>query len=284
MMNQHNTFKDAVADLNYPLGTVIAKEKEDLTPRQKKTLLTQTKMYIQLQEIIKKITPELAPAEEIIGYMPFTNEANSGMGTSGIMGMTYVTTPEAKNYRDNFLDLRGNRLMIFTQERMIFMVIIDFLETQSFFSHPYESIDGIRFEKHQVGYFDWDNRKFLPKRKKLNWYTLDFQAGKNVFTEILQEKEAQQFASYLTDIPKLKAVTADNRTHRKNLFDYLFSNTHLAYNLFNGFFILLIASLLIYFAYLVLTGKTNIIEWIKEMNKINAGTSSLMIVLKNLIS
>lgn len=259
MINSKNTFKQVMAELNKNQGPVILTDDNELTAEQKKQLVKQTHLYIQLEEIIAELSTDLAPNEEIAGYLPFTNEDNSAIATSGLMGMTYVTQPQAKKYRDDFLDLRGNRMLIFTNERMIFTVLIEFLEERRYYSYPYETIKGIRFEPHTVGYFEWQ-KGALPRRKKTGWYTLDFQSNTNIFTEFLQPADAHKFEELVNRLPKLKAITIDQKTHRNTLFDQFFSNTNMSVRFFTGLFILLTVLLLVIIVFQLLTGQGPLVE------------------------
>lgn len=255
MINQNNTFKKAVDSLTNPDNTILVKPDQELTPREKARLMYQTKMHIQLEEIILELKKELSEAEEIVGYMPFTNRDNSAIATSGVMGMTYAKTAAAQQYRDNFTDLRGNRMLIFTNERIMFMVIIEYLEDGLFYSYPYESIDAIRLEERHVKFFDWSLWKdhFLPTRGQTTWYVLDFQAGNRIFTETLMPQDLKRFESLIAQIPPLQQVIIDDKVHRNTKFDYVFSNLNLAKKIFIGFWVIFIIVVIASWIYMFAT-------------------------------
>lgn len=269
-MNRKNPFKHAVNNLEQGTDTIILHDNQELTTAQKELLFKQTQMYIQLEEIIEELSHDLKADEEIAGYLPFTNDGNSAAATSGIMGMTYVNSSKAKKYRDNFHDLRGNRLLIFTNQRMIFTVIIEFLEERRYYSYPYEDIQAIRFEKHPIGYFDWQKVRLLPKRKKNYWYTLDFQSNSNIFTEILQPAEVQKFQELVDTLPALKAITINEKMHRDNPFDYIFSNTKMAIWLFNGIWITLLIFFILGITIQIIRGHGPWSQWFEDIKQLNA--------------
>lgn len=268
-MNSKNPFKQAVNSLPQTTEIIIPNDTYELTSEQKRQLFKQTQMYIQLEGVIADLSQDLETDEEIAGYLPFTNEGNSAMATSGIMGMTYVNSAEAQTYRDNFHDLRGNRLLIFTNQRMIFTIIIEFLEERRYYSYPYNKIQGIRFEKHAVGYFDWQKGAILPKRQRTHWYSLDFQSQTNVFTEVLQPAEAKKFQELVEALPSLKAITIDEKRHRDNVFDYLFSQTKIGIWAFNalwiGILLLVIGSIILQ----LIRGEGRWIEWFEEIKQLS---------------
>ncbi|WP_314067596.1 PH domain-containing protein [uncultured Vagococcus sp.] len=274
-MNSKNIFKQAVNNM-YQRQTITPNDTHELTAEEKKQLFTQTQMYIQLEEIVDDLSKDLARGEEIAGYIPFTNEGNSAVATSGIMGMTYVTTAKAKKYRDNFHDLRGNRLLIFTNQRMIFTILIEFLEERRYYSYPYDKIQAIRFEKHAIGYFDRPKGKFLPKRQKTYWYTLDFQSQTNIFTEVLQLSEVKKFQELVDTLPALKAITIDENMHRDTPFNYLFSNTKLAIWLFNGIWITILIFFILAITIQIIRGNGPWSQWFEEIKRLN--TAFLYIV------
>jgi len=224
MLNRSNKFKAAVDQLTAPKKTVEI-DSETLTSSQKKDLLEQTKMYIFLQELLEKIKPYLSDNEEIIDYLPLTNEENSRAGTVGVMGMTYATTTEARDYLNTFYNLRGNRLIIFTNERMIFLTIIEFLESRVYFSYPYESIHAFKLKKHKVSYLDWKSA-VVASRGHSYWYTLDFQSNDHVFTEMLTEDDAAIFKRQLLEIPPLQTILVDEKVHRNTKADLVISNVN----------------------------------------------------------
>lgn len=269
MINRNNPFKQAIQTLNQGTGAVTPNENGDLSAEQKKQLVKQTQMYIQLEEIVADLSQDLNPGEEIAGYLPFTNEENSAAATVGIMGMTYVTSFKAQKYRNTFHDLRGNRMLIFTNQRMIFTIIIEFLEERRYYSYPYNHIKGIRFEKHPIGYFDWQKGKLLPKRKKTYWYTLDFQSQSNIFTEVLQPKEVRKFQDLVEAVPALKAITIDENMHRDTRFDYLFSNTKVGLQGMTLFFILVLVVFVGLIIYQLATGRGSWGEWLNDMRRLN---------------
>ncbi|MGM0124342.1 hypothetical protein IGI37_001719 [Enterococcus sp. AZ194] len=228
----------------YHLDEQLSASSEDLSESAKKKLFGQVKFYIFIQDLLKRVEPLLNNGEEIKGYLPFSPGPNSSIANVGMMGMAYAKTEEARNYVKAFNDVRGNRLMIFTEERMIFMTIVEFLEDQTYFSYPYESIDSIRLKQHTASYFDWEKR-FSPKRVKIHWYTFDFQAGNNIFTETLDEKDTELLKEKMNSIEQLKSIMITDNVKRKSTFDFLFSNVNLQLKVLIALIILAAVAILI---------------------------------------
>lgn len=242
-----NPFKKAFWQLNDELAG-----KQDLSTQDKKRLFEQTKMYIFLQDFLKKLTPYLEEGEVIQAYLPMTNQENTAVATGGIMGMAYAREPEARAYVENFHDVRGNRLLVFTNQRMLFVVIVEFLEERLFYSYPYDSIQSILFKKHKIGYFDWSAATIGAIRKQTHYYTLDFQAGNHIFTEMLAEDDGVIFQRQLETIPALQGILLGEKVQRERKFDLIFSNASLQLKLLYGLSILLVLFLVLYVILLVL--------------------------------
>lgn len=242
-----NPFKKAFWQLNDELAG-----KQDLSTQDKKRLFEQTKMYIFLQDFLKKLTPYLEEGEVIQAYLPMTNQENTAVATGGIMGMAYAREPEARAYVENFHDVRGNRLLVFTNQRMLFVVIVEFLEERLFYSYPYDSIQSILFKKHKIGYFDWSAATIGAIRKQTHYYTLDFQAGDHIFTEMLAEDDGVIFQRQLETVPALQGILLGEKVQRERKFDLVFSNASLQLKLLYGLSILVVLFLVLYVVLLVL--------------------------------
>ncbi|WP_239644548.1 PH domain-containing protein [Enterococcus crotali] len=198
-----NPFKIVINQLN---NEIRADSKKELNAQQKKKLFNQTKMYIFLQDFIEKIKPYLEEDETIQAYLPMTNDGQnvSAVGL-GLLGMYHPESEEAKAYVKDFNDLRGNRLLIFTDQRMIFTTIIEFLDQKTFFSYPYTTIKAITLKENKTSYFDWDD-SFPPKRVALFSYTFDFESENHIFSEMLGQRDADILKRQLSDIPGLKEI------------------------------------------------------------------------------
>ncbi|MCD1025158.1 PH domain-containing protein [Enterococcus sp. SMC-9] len=206
-----------------------------LSTSAKKDLFKRSKYYILFQEVKEKLQPNLAVSEEIMGYLPMTVEGNSGFMNAGPMAMGYARTSQAKQYVKTFNDTRGNRLLIFTNTRMIFLTLLDFFETGGFSSFPYDKIKGITTKKWSMGY--WDEKR---KRQTINWFFLDFAADTKIFNEVLTEKEMILFKENWQRIEKMRAIAETDKVLRNQKMDMLFSNLRLWFNLLQGANVLLI--------------------------------------------
>lgn len=215
MLNSKNSFEAVV--------------KNDLTTLEKNKLFRQAKMYIlwqQLQELIKK---ELHVGEEILDAMPMTNENNSQVFTSGMMGMSYARTPLARSYVETFYDIRGNRLLLFTNERIIFLVVLDYLENGKYYTYDYENIDNIYLKRFKISAFSLRSSNpqvmEVAKQGENHYYLLDFEADGHYLEEIFPPKDAEKLLEIFGEIPQLKdKVNTHKKIYRKRKWDRVFAN------------------------------------------------------------
>lgn len=247
-MTIRNIFKRSVSDLEKPSDQQTVQQ--DLTTSEKKQLFLRTKMYVILQEVMEELQEYFAPEEEIIGYLPFTNQENSTAATVGIAGMMHVKTPRGRDYLETFHELRGNRLLVFTNKKIYFMVVLEFIEEKLFNAYDYESIAKIKFKKSQTSYREWQSNKGF-KKETITHYTLDFQAGDHVFTETLTDTDGQKFLALREQIPALKAIELSNKVTRNSFMDYVFSNINFSIRTFTILSWLFFGSLFLYFVYMI---------------------------------
>ncbi|ALS38256.1 hypothetical protein ABID30_000045 [Enterococcus rotai] len=223
-----NPFKAVINQINKDITT--SKNKE-LNTQQKRNLFNQTKMYIFLQDFIEKMKPYLEDGEEIHAYLPMTNDGqNASVVGLGLLGMYHPESEEAKAYVKDFNDLRGNRILIFTDQRMIFTTIIEFLDHRTFFSYPYTTIKAITLKENKMNYFDWDD-SFPPKRVALYTYTFDFESEDHIFSELLGQHDADILKRQLLEIPALQTILVTRKVYRERRFDRVVNNPVLAYRL-----------------------------------------------------
>lgn len=213
-------FKDVLLNENKRLAAI-----DDINGIDTEALYQRSKYYILMKEIESLMTPQLTPGETIQGYLPLTVADNTGSMNTGYNAQTYVTTEKARWYVDQFKDTRGNRVMIFTETRIIFLVIVEFFEENRYYSYAYDSIHSIFTKKHTRRYFDEH-----MKRQRHVWYLLDFQADNHVFDETLTQKDYETLKEIWQRIPAMARIPESNRVYRRNLFDRITSNGKLAFN------------------------------------------------------
>lgn len=242
------SFKDVIYAENAKL------QPDYLSNTDKKELFEQSKYYILFQEIKTKLQPQLEQSEEIMGYLPMTNEGNSGIMTSGLMGMGYARNKQARNYVTTFHDTRGNRLLIFTSTRLIFLTVLDFFEMNHFSSFAYDKIKGITTKKWSIRYRDEKHQ-----RQTVNWYFLDFAADTKIFSEVLTEKEMMLFKNNWQNIEKMKSIPETRKVLRNQKMDMVFSNVKIWFSLLQGvnvLFIILAILLILAVLFMLGPGKT----------------------------
>ncbi|MGX7245226.1 PH domain-containing protein [Enterococcus quebecensis] len=240
-----NPFKAVINQIN---KEITSDSKNELNTQQKKNLFNQTKMYIFLQDFIEKIKPYLEDDEEIRAYLPMTSDGQNASAVGlGLLGMYHPESKEAKAYVKDFNDLRGNRILIFTNQRMIFTTIIEFLDQQTFFSYPYDTIKAITLKENKINYFDWED-SFPPKRVALHTYTFDFESEDHIFSELLGQQDADILKRQLLEIPALEDMLVTRKIYRERKFDRIVNNPVLAYKLSYYFFSILAIIVLLLFA------------------------------------
>ncbi|EOL43289.1 PH domain-containing protein [Enterococcus caccae] len=240
-----NPFKKVINQIN---KEITNNTKSELNTQQKSNLFNQTKMYIFLQDFIEKMNPYLEVGEKIYAYLPMTTDGqNASVVGLGLLGMYHPETEEAKAYVKNFKDLRGNRILIFTNQRMIFTTIIEFLDQRTFFSYPYTTIKAITLKENKMSYFDWDT-SFPPKRVALYTYTFDFESQDHIFSELLSQRDADILKRQLLEIPALQNILVTKKIYRERRFDRIVNNPVLAYRLTYYFFNVLVILILLLFA------------------------------------
>ncbi|MFD1465329.1 hypothetical protein ACFQ4L_04385 [Lapidilactobacillus mulanensis] len=205
----------------------------------------QVALYITMQDVLTKVTQLLGDGEKIVNFLPMTNEDNTAAATDGIMGMYAPQTDESKEYIKAQDSLRGNRLMVFTNQRIIFFIVVEFIDDQSqYFSYEYDQMPAIKFKKHQMK---------APKKGDIvinqdqqTWYTLDFETKDgHVFQEFLTADNGKVFKQNLLTIPAMSQIRITNHATRNNRFDLIFGNILTGFTAYNVLAALILLLMLI---------------------------------------
>lgn len=222
-----NTFRKNTRDINQ---TYLNKTNEELTKKQKKALFQQTKMYIFLQELLESLEENHLGSNEVIrSILPLTTDgANLSFMNTGIMGLYHPKGEKAKQYVKDFHDLRGNRLFVFTDQRIIFMTIIEYIDQALFYSYPYEKINTITLKKNTLTYLDWSSG-FPPTRKKMYTYFIDFECENAIFSELFSETDGEIILERLKEIEEKNSITISQQVYRQRRFDSLLNNPLFSY-------------------------------------------------------
>lgn len=216
-----------------------------LSDQEKKQLYERSKYYIFFQELLQDVKKELAEDEEIHGFLPMNVTENIAATNPGIGGMGHARSEKAKKYVKNFNDTRGNRLLIFTDQRMIYLIILDYLEEGNYYSYPYKDIHSIYLDQRHLSY----RQPKGFKKQEENWYFVDFQSGVHIFTEFFSEKDAEVFKENWQKIPAFNKVPQSKRIYRSKLFDRIINNWGLGIK-----YMYIINALLIIYALLLILG------------------------------
>lgn len=207
----------------------------------------QAKYYIFLQGVLDSLREKFAPDEVIETYLALSNASNPAMTSTGWMGMGYARKEKAREYVNIFNDTRGNRLLVFTNQRMIYLTLLDYLEEDRYASFAYDKIKGIRFKEKKLSYWDFSAKS---RKQVSSYYLVDFQAENRIFSETLDEQDARVFRDQLENIPLLNKVKIDDCVHRSNHFDYFFSNPSFWYKLL--FILLTVIPITFFVVYIIL--------------------------------
>lgn len=239
-----NPFIEVVSNMN---GLATKTFVKPATPYlQQKYRERQASLYITMRQILDQVTALLDDDEKIINFMPMTDEQNSQVATGGVMGMYHPKSTAAKNYMHEQDSLRDNRLMFFTNKRMIFFIVIEFLDNaEQYFSYKYSALHNIKLKHHE---------ETTPaghqglKRVKHSWYTLDFETDdRHVFTEVLTAENGQLFKKNSLTIPAMKHLIVSDKVTRLNMFDLIFSNITGETTYLNIFAITMAVLMILYF-------------------------------------
>ncbi|MFC6315847.1 hypothetical protein ACFQHW_09770 [Lapidilactobacillus achengensis] len=211
---------------------------------QERYRVKKVKMYITLQKALEQVGKILEPDEKIVNMMPITNENGSTAATSGVMGMYAAKTATATDYIKEQDSLRDNRLLIFTDRRMIFFVVIEFIDDPTvYYSYYYDRIPALKLKQHKQSIPTDNHRPW--RRNVLHWYTLDFQTtDKRVFTEILNADNADLFKRNLLMIPKMTEIEVTDRVKRRSKFDFAMSNVN--FSIWSGNGMLIVGGVLLF--------------------------------------
>jgi len=198
----------------------------------KATTFELSKQYVFLQDLLEELQTLLAKDETILGYLPLTPDGNLAFANQGLG-------------RDIFHDTRGNRLLVFTETRMLFLVIIDYLESNTYFSYPYETIKAFTIKPRKLM-----KHESPEDKEQFHWGYFDFQAGTHIFSEVLTKKDYELFTSYHESIPALKKIPIQNKVYRAAKYQYFLINWHFSFRLmtaFNLLFLLLFVLMILGF-------------------------------------
>lgn len=204
----------------------------------------QANLYLTMQAILAKLKQQLRPEEMIVNLMPITNENSSQTATNGYLGMYAAKSDQAAAYIKAQRSLRGNRLLVFTDQRLIFLVLVEFLDDPTkFFSYDYDKIKSIKLKEHKASEPGELARPW--KRKHYKWYTLDFQTDDlQVFTETLDVTNTKLFKRNLLTIPGMQHIEVSRYVRRKNVFQFIFSNINFLMWFIQIFWILVVVGIL----------------------------------------
>lgn len=198
--------------------------------------LKEAKLYLFIRDLLQDLESHLEDGEKAEIYMPITPGSSSGLFNAGGMAFSYVKKPKSQEYTRLFNSLRENRMLIFTDRRIIFFTVLDYLEEQLFFSYPYEDIRTISIKKDESSYFDTEDSM---KKKKMKWYYLDFEVGQNIFSEHLDDKQMEFLMRKFSGIEGMKHINFSDKIQRKKMRDYLLGSIFVSGKLFAWMFILL---------------------------------------------
>lgn len=222
-------FKTIIQSLNH-----LDNEQSISIPHSKKMIL--------IKNLLKELKTTLSEDEFIFGYLPLDSYENNTITTTGWMGLEYVHSEEGKEYLKTFKNVRGNRLLVFTNKRILSVVPIHFIETKKYYSYLYKNIPAFTIKE----------IKQWGAKKETKDYYFDFYAegATGIFSEMINERDKQLLLEILSTIPEAKTIEINEKIVRKRKFDKIFNNPQLGFkfiSLSNVFWVLLLVILLLGF-------------------------------------
>lgn len=179
----------------------------------KQKIFEKSKKYILIQQLLEDIQDFLTEGETIEEYLAFSSVDNISNFSANWMSFSYARTAKAKSYVENFKGTRGNRLFIFTNQRIIYLFPLEFFESNHFYSYPYDSIKVLTLQEHR------------KKNTKLeNFTVLDFESNQRVFTETLNDQDYARILKIRDKVSGFGKIPVNNKPVRKRKFDYLFGH------------------------------------------------------------
>ncbi|WP_179396160.1 hypothetical protein [Lacticaseibacillus absianus] len=192
-------------------------------------------LYITMHQVMAQVGTLLTPGERVVNLMPMTNEANSGVATDGLMGMYAPKNAAAKQYAAAQDSLRGNRLWVFTTQRLLFFTVIEFLDDPGAYqAYPYARIRRMKLAERHISI---PGNAHFWQRTRVSWYAVDFQTEDgNIFTETLTPANAALLKRNLLQLPAMADIELTDGVTRNNRWDAVMSNSALHGKLLMGFF------------------------------------------------
>ena len=130
--------------------------------------------------VINKVFNILKREEKVILLVPITNEKNNSRFSDGSFGWYVASKKEAIDYSRVFKDTIGNRLLVFTNRRMIFMNLIRFIDTYEYNNYKYSDINNIKIKSISNGDDDFTTVYFSKKDESFFMENLYADDGKKV--------------------------------------------------------------------------------------------------------
>jgi hypothetical protein len=211
-MNSDLLFTDVIDEIGTDTGKLE-------NPKQ---VAERVKMYIFVQDLLKKVQKCLAVDEDILKYIPMTNTTNSAYATSGYVGMYHPNAKEAKEFAKEFTTGLSMRLLLFTDSRFVYVNVMEFLNKGRMSFYNYADIPGIYIKRMTRSYIDIEKPKGQRKQQNVS-YLIDFQAGKNLFFEYFPGKVGEEIIETIKATPQLKDKLTD-KVVRAHKLDYVFNN------------------------------------------------------------
>ena len=104
-----------------------------------------------LRLVVAKTIALKKDEEAITCFIPLTNSKNSGFGSAGYTGMYIPKSQESKRYLNEFSDLRGNRLLVITTHRIIYLTVIEFLDDDSqYISYDFSNVKAMNLQPRKI--------------------------------------------------------------------------------------------------------------------------------------
>ena len=114
---------------------------------------------------------------------------------------------------------REETFLIFTEFRIIYLVIPDFLESGRFYSYPYETIKSLMIKERTSGSSDSEGDL---------WFLIDYTSGEIIFAEIFPPDSIDFIKEQMDAIPAFNEIPMATKTYGSRKFGRVVHDPELA--------------------------------------------------------
>ena len=114
---------------------------------------------------------------------------------------------------------REEAFLIFTEFRIIYLMVSDFLKNQRFYSYPYETAKSLMIKKRTSKPSDSDG---------ILWFLIDYTSGEIIFAEIFSSDSIDFIKKQMSAIPLFNETPKVTKIYGSRKFDRIIHDPELA--------------------------------------------------------